>query len=88
MNPVIASLDDAEKELKTLLKKVQLHENQLQIMVDEVDQLKMEDAYMETHADLTVEVHDYFKEYRIAKTKIFKIISSIMKKRRQKRLLN
>ncbi len=87
VKPVIAKIDTLEKKLKTLLRRVQLHENQLQIMVDDVDQLKMESAYLETHADLSQEVLDYFEAYRASKTRIFKIISSIMKKRRQKRLL-
>ena len=87
VKPVIAKIDTLEKKLKTLLKQVQLHENQLQIMVDDVDQLKMESAYLETHMDLSREVLDYFEAYRASKTKIFKIISSVMKKRRQKRLL-
>lgn len=85
---VVDSLILAEKNLIKIFKKVQLHENQLQIMVDEVDQIKMENAYMETHAELEKEIQDYFVGYRTAKTKIFKIVSNIMKKKKQKRLLS
>ena len=88
VKPVVSSLDKSEKKLKPLLKQVQLHENQLRIMVDDVDQLKMEGAYLETHSDLADELANYFREYKTAKSEIFKIISEIMKKRRQKRLLN
>ncbi len=88
VKPVVSSLDKSEKKLKPLLKQVQLHENQLRIMVDDVDQLKMEGAYLETHADLGDEIDGYFREYKTAKSEIFKIISKIMKQRRQKRLLN
>ena len=87
VKPVVSSLDKSEKRLKPLLQKVQLHENQLRIMVDEVDQLKMERAYLETHAGLADELANYFREYKNTKSEIFKIISNIMKKRRQKRLL-
>ncbi len=88
VKPVVSSLDISEKKLNPLLKQVQLHENQLRIMVDDVDQLKMEGAYLETHADLANQLDHYFSEYKTAKSKIFEIISKIMKKRRQKRLLN
>ncbi|PWL37663.1 hypothetical protein DKG77_15300 [Flagellimonas aquimarina] len=85
---VIDSLSKAEKNLIKIFKKVQLHENQLHIMVDEVDQIKMENAYVETHTELDKEVQNYFAGYRTSKTKIFKIISNIMKKKKQKRLLS
>ena len=88
VKPVVSSLDKLEKEVNPLLKQIQLHENQLRIMVDDVDQLKMETAYLETHADLANQLDGYFRDYKIAKSEIFKIISEIIKKRRQKRLLN
>jgi len=65
-----------------------LHENQLQIMVDEIDQEKMEEAYLDTHSDLGKEVEDYFVKYRDAKTKMFGMISNVIKRKKQKRLLN
>lgn len=85
---IVDSLNLAEKNLIEIFKKVQLHENQLLIMVDDVDQIKMENAYLETHAGLEKEIHEYFVNYRSSKTKIFKIISNIMKKKKQKRLLS
>lgn len=85
---VVDSLSQAEKNLVEIFKKVQLHENQILIMVDEVDQIKMENAYLETHAELKKEIQDYFVDYRASKTKIFKIISNVMKKKKQKRLLS
>ena len=71
-----------------LFKKVQLHENQLQIMVDDVDQNKMENAYLDTHSELAKEVEGYFARYRESKTKIFDIVSKVIKRKKQKRLLS
>lgn len=85
---VVDSLGQAEKNLIEIYKKVQLHENQLLIMVDGVDQIKMENAYVETHTELKKEILGYFVNYKTSKTKIFKIISKIMKKKKQKRLLS
>ncbi|MDF0709178.1 hypothetical protein [Flagellimonas okinawensis] len=87
VQPVVESLNKSEKDLIELFKKVQLHENQLQIMVDEVNQEKMEAAYLDTHNDLAMEVEDYFIKYRDAKTKMFDIVSNVIKRKKQKRLL-
>ena len=88
IQPVVESLNKSEKELVDLFKKVQLHENQLQIMVDDVNQEKMEEAYLDTHNDLAMEVQDYFEKYRDSKIKIFDIVSNVIKRKKQKRLLN
>ncbi|WP_411030516.1 hypothetical protein [Spongiimicrobium sp. 3-5] len=76
-----------EKELVSLMKQVQLHGNQTVIMVDEVDQLKMEKAHIETHKDLTYLMERYMAQYNHLKEKIFKLVSHVMKKEKQKRLL-
>lgn len=87
VKPAISDLKEVENNHSLLFQKVKLHENQLQIMVDEVDQLKMEEAYVKTHMDLTIEVNNYFEKYQSVKTKIFEIITKVMKSRKQKRLL-
>ncbi|RDY58187.1 hypothetical protein [Flagellimonas nanhaiensis] len=88
IKPVVEMLDTLEKDLQKLFKRVRLHENQLQIMVDDVDQKRMENAYLDTHADLKEEVEEYFEQYRDTKTKMFNIVSKVIKKKKQKRLLN
>lgn len=88
VQPVVESLNKCEKDLLELFKKVQLHENQLQIMVDDVNQERMEEAYLDTHSDLGKEVEDYFVNYRDSKNRIFDIISNVIKRKKQKRLLN
>lgn len=85
---VIDQLQHAEKDIISLLKKVQTHENQLEIIVDDVDQLKMEKAYLETHKELQGSMHEYTQRYREIKQRLFKLVSSLMKKDKQKRLLN
>ncbi len=85
---LVAELLKAEKEVVNLLKKVQLHSNQLEIMVDDVDQLKMEKAYKGTHNDLLLEVNEYGNTYRNIKERLFKLVSKVMKLDKQKRLLN
>tara|TARA_R110001606_G_scaffold227658_1_gene375679 strand:- start:834 stop:1277 length:444 start_codon:yes stop_codon:yes gene_type:complete len=85
---IIGAITDAEKEVIVLMKKVQAHENQLEIMLDQIDQLKKEKAYTETHWELNSEMQKYSVEYRSLKTRLFKLVSKVMKKDKGNRLLN
>jgi hypothetical protein len=85
---VIEQLQQLEKDIIPLLKMVQTHENQLEIMVDDIDQLKMEKAYFETHKELQILINEYSLRYREIKQRLFRLVSTLMKKDKQKRLLN
>ncbi|MGW9685740.1 hypothetical protein [Flagellimonas sp. 2504JD1-5] len=85
---LVNELLDHEKQLVRLVELVQAHERLLQIMVDDIDQIKMEKAYVETHIDLTTDIHHYLVTYRNLKKKMFALLSGIMKSQKQKRLLN
>ena len=79
---------DAENEVKILMKKIQTHENQLEIMVDDIDQPKMEQAYKETHKELITTMASYLENYKALKKRLFALISKVMRSEKQKRLLN
>ncbi|MCK0146175.1 hypothetical protein MWU78_11010 [Arenibacter sp. F26102] len=85
---IIGAISTAEKEVIVLMKKVQAHENQLQIMLDDIDQLKMEKAYTETHWELNSEISQYTLHYRELKSRLFKLVSKVKKKDKGNRLLN
>ena len=85
---IIGAIATAEKEVIVLMKKVQAHENQLEIMLDHIDQLKMEKTYTETHWELNSEIGKYSVNYRELKSRLFKLVSKIMKKDKGNRLLN
>ena len=85
---LVSAILDAENELEKLIKEVQLHENQLEILVDDVDQPKMEQAYKETHKELTGYMQQYLERYRDLKKRLFNLITVVMKKDKQNRLLN
>jgi len=84
---VVAEIVHREKEIVSLMKQVQAHQNRLEIMLDEPDQIIMEKAYTETHRELLSAVNRYLAEYRMVKRKLFDLISRIMKKDKQNRLL-
>jgi len=85
---LVGAILDAENELKGLLKKVQVHENQLEIMIDDVDQPKMEKAYRDTHLELVNHMDTYLEGYRSLKKQLFDLLGKIIKYEKQKRLLN
>ncbi len=85
---IVGGILDAEKEVKVLMKKIQAHENQLDIMVDDIDQPTMERAYKETHRELMVLMQRYLEGYRGLKKRLFSLISKVIKKEKQHRLLN
>ena len=85
---LVGDISDAEHKVVGLMKQVQTHENLLEIMIDDVDQPKMEAAYRDTHKDLILEVRDYLLNYRKLKTKLFSLLSTVLKREKQKRLLN
>jgi hypothetical protein len=84
---LMSKIQKAEMELTDLFKKVQAHENQLEIMVDDVDHFKMEEAYLETHTELWAAMEEYGIAYRAIKKKLFSLVARVMKKTKQKRLL-
>lgn len=85
---LVGDIADAEHEVVALMKQVQTHENLLEIMLDDVDQPKMEAAYRDTHKDLILAVSDYLLNYRKLKSKLFSLLSTVLRKEKQKRLLN
>lgn len=85
---LVVGILDAENELKGLLKEVQVHENQLEIMIDDVDQPKMEKAYRDSHLELVNRMDTYLVGYRSLKKQLFDLLSQIIKKEKQNRLLN
>ncbi len=84
---IVGEILDAEKELVGLLKKVQVHENQLEIMIDDVDQPRMEKAYRETHLDLMRVMQRYLEDYRKLKAQLFTLLTKVIRQEKQKRLL-
>ncbi|WP_282056458.1 hypothetical protein [Maribacter luteus] len=85
---LVTAISNSEVEAEKLLKKAKIHENQLSIMVDDIDQPKMEKAYTESHRDMIFAIDNYLANYRKLKGSLFQMISKVMKKEKQKRLLN
>ena len=78
------AIEENHYRLELLLKKVQKHMNQLEIMVDDVNQLDMEKAYKKTHKKLYSMMNLYLLDYRTVKERGFAKLSAILKAEKQK----
>lgn len=84
---IVNTLGTLQKQNKTFIETVKMHENELIIMLDGIDQLKEEQDYKDKHRELIININKYFKDYRTLKKRLFKTIEDIMKQEKQKRLL-
>lgn len=80
-------IEENKKLLSPIIKQVQKHMNQLEIMIDGVNQLEMERAYRKTHKKLFQKVNQFLLEYRTIKERGFAKLSSILKSSKQKKAL-
>ncbi len=85
---IIDAITRSYRRTEQLIKIVVMHEKELQIMVDGIDQLEDERKYKETHRNLTMEIDEFLKEYRILKTQLFNIVKSIKKEEKLQFLLD
>ena len=84
---IIAEIVNSEHQLLSLMKQVQAHENLLEIMIDDVDQPDLEKAYKDEHRHLIEQVGTYLSDYRKQKKRLFNLMTEVMKRDKQKRLL-
>lgn len=80
-------IEENQKILNPIIKQVQKHMNQLEIMIDGVNQLEMEQAYRKTHKKLFQKVNQILLDYRTIKERGFAKLSSILKSTKQKKAL-
>jgi len=85
---IINDLLDLETKITLLHEVVLKHETQLEIMLDKIDQPKMESAYRDEHHELLERMKDYETEYKQVKKSLFSLISEIIRKEKQQHLLN
>lgn len=85
---IIDTVTRSYRRTEQLIKIVMLHEKELQIMLDGINQLEEEKKYKETHQNLVLEIDTFLKEYRILKTQLFNIIKGIKKEEKFQFLLD
>jgi len=85
---IIDAINRSQKQNNGLIEAVKIHENELKIMVDGIDQIEEEKAYTKEHSDLIITITEFLKEYKSLKTQLFDIIKSIKKEDKNRHLLD
>ena len=84
---LIDAISRSCRNTEHLIQLVQLHERELTIMVDGINQLKEEKEYRENHRKLWMEIDDFLAEYRMLKTQLFNIIKTLKKEEKLRILI-
>lgn len=85
---IIDILNTSQKQNQTLIKAVNDHQNELEVMLDGIDQIKEEKMYVKVHATLIATIAEFLKEYKLLKTQLFDIIKTITKDGKQRDLMD
>lgn len=85
---IIDAINRSQKRNNTLIEAIKIHENELQVMVDDIDQLEEEKSYTKEHRDLIIATTEFLKEYRKLKAQLFDIIKTIKKEDKGRHLLD
>jgi hypothetical protein len=80
---IIDKIRKSKKRNKLLIKAIKVHVNKLQIMLDDIEQPKEEEAYKKEHLNLIIDISEFEKKYRILKMELFDIIKTIKKHQKQ-----
>jgi len=84
---IINEISKMQKKNTLLIKAIKRHENELEILVDGIDQIKEEVSYKNEHRELIQLMSTYLKAYQLMKKQLFEIVKRVMKQEKQKRLL-
>ena len=80
---IIDKIRKSKKRNKLLIKAIKVHVNKLQIMLDDIEQPKEEEAYKKEHLNLIIDISEFEKKYRILKMQLFDTIKTIKKHQKQ-----
>jgi hypothetical protein len=83
---IIKQLAEHSKRLEKLFKSLEEHRNNLQILMDEDDVAGELNTYKNQHYTLMIAEMDFHADLKKTKHIIFKLLSDIMKKSKQKKL--
>jgi hypothetical protein len=85
---IITRLTKSRNRLGPLLKKMMSHNNDLQYLLDEINNIEEMEDFKKLHNQLMSEFVVYNSQFKKVKKQIFKLIKQILKEKRQMKLLN
>ena len=81
---IVETFSSAKNTNDRLIELVKKHENSLDVLVDDVDEPKKEEAYKKEHKILLVLFKNHLREHRALKSNLFNILKKIKKTEKQK----
>lgn len=84
---IIDAINRSQKRNNLLIQAVKIHKKELQIMLDGINQPKLEEAYKQEHRTLIIEINDFLHHYRKLKIQLFNIVKQIKKEGKIRLLL-
>lgn len=85
---IIDAINRSQKHNNLLIEALKVHENELHIIIDGINQIKEERAYKSSHQGLMIKIKEFENNYRNLKTQLFDIIKSIKKEDKRNHLLD
>lgn len=85
---IITRLTKSRDKLGPLLKKMVSHNNDLQSLLDEINNIEEMEDFKKLHNQLMSEFVVYNSQFKKVKKQIFKLIKQVLKEKRQMKLLN
>ncbi len=80
---LVGKLNDFEKENNRLIEMVGKHELELKIMLDGVNQIEMEKAYMASHRELMLKIKSHNKDFTTIKSQLYREFRDILKSKKK-----
>jgi len=85
---IVETLSNSKKTNTELYKLVREHQNDLEVLVDESNELKEEIVYKEEHKALLFLLKNHSKEHKELKLNLFDILKKIKKIEKQKHIID
>lgn len=76
---LVDNITASQKRNNLLIEAIKTHENDLKILVDGINQIKEEKAYIKEHKGLLTEITAYLNDYKQLKTRLFNVFKSLKK---------
>lgn len=86
-NKMVDALNNSKRKNELLIKEIKMHDKDLKLLVDAINQPKEESNYRKEHKALMAKVGEYLIEYKSLKTQLFAIFKDVFKREKQKRLM-
>lgn len=79
-------LDLFQKEIPKLLKRLNTHRNEVEVLIDGNDEFLKERTFQDAHLLLEIKMGDYLEKYNILKEDIFRTMKNVFAKSKEKRI--